>query len=189
MLEHATWPGRDSGRPNVVCLHDAQADHHQFEPLIAQLDFDARFVFLRASRWAGVTRHGHVYSWYLSDHTGAIDPVSFCDSLRQLEAFLIEESARSPVLVIGKGQGAAMALGLAALWPEMIVGVVALEPPRIAHDNAPAEVPLLVVQASRLDTGPRASSSSLPFDTPAIARWLEARCDQLSGQPLPKDRS
>ena len=90
--------------------------------------------------------------WYVDG-----DPASFGLCLAQLERVLL---AREPgVLLVGDGQGAALALALACCWPERLAGVIAIDGalPELPA-GALAEAPMHDLQVSLVGaTGDTAS--------------------------------
>lgn len=81
------------------------------------------------------------FSWYLGDDPMAPEAASFGDALAQLDVFLRQLNV--PFVLAGKGQGAALALTLAAYSPKGLAGVFApgASLPRIAGWAAPAAGP------------------------------------------------
>lgn len=80
------------------------------------------------------------FSWYLGDDPGRPEAASFGDALAQVEAFV--RRLDRPFVLAGEGQGAALALALAAHEPAGLAGVFApgAELPRIDGWTAPRAV-------------------------------------------------
>lgn len=72
--------------------------------------------------------------WYF-EQNGVIEPTLFGDSLRQLEGLMLDVAEEAlpelpegtPLYLLGKGQGATLALTLASLWPELVDGVLSVD--------------------------------------------------------------
>lgn len=64
--------------------------------------------------------------WYVVDLDGEIDPATFGDALYAVEQFVLgaHEQWGAPSLLVGEGQGGALALALGLLLPERLAGVV-----------------------------------------------------------------
>jgi len=69
------------------------------------------------------------YSWFRRDDLGRPEPASFGDSLAQLESLARELHAagRAPLHLVGRREGATLALGAALAFPELLASIVALE--------------------------------------------------------------
>jgi hypothetical protein len=71
------------------------------------------------------------FAWWREEDGGAPEPASFADSLRQAERFLDDTIARhrggTPVVALGAGQGAQLALALVLRRGADLAGVVTLE--------------------------------------------------------------
>jgi predicted esterase len=80
------------------------------------------------------------YLWYRVDDGGRAEPASFGDALLAVEALALEARAAEPralpLVALGAGQGATLALALAVLRPGLLDAIVALGP------QAPAPVAL-----------------------------------------------
>lgn len=67
--------------------------------------------------------------WFVTGLDGEIEPATFGDALYAVEQLAAGAHARwpAPQLLVGHGQGGALALALALLVPELLAGVVALD--------------------------------------------------------------
>lgn len=67
--------------------------------------------------------------WHVTSIDGDAEPATFGDALYAVEqlAVAVRERWPQPQLLIGHGQGGALALALAVLVPELLAGVVALD--------------------------------------------------------------
>ncbi|MDO8209515.1 hypothetical protein [Conexibacter sp. CPCC 206217] len=65
--------------------------------------------------------------WYVTGLDGEVEPATFGDALYALEQLVIgaHEQWGAPPLLVGEGQGGALALALGQLLPERLAGVVA----------------------------------------------------------------
>jgi pimeloyl-ACP methyl ester carboxylesterase len=113
----------------VIGLHDAHARLSETMPLLREMTGGQRLIVPRSARWSGYGDGGR-YSWFSSISPPSVEPIGFGDSLIQLEALTLEYATageRAGTVLVGIGQGGTMALCLAALWPEVIKGVIAIE--------------------------------------------------------------
>jgi predicted esterase len=119
--------------PTVLAIHDDGADLEQLTALVSAIEFH-RFVGAQAMRAKAAPTQGLCdpkrYSWYLIQEIGRPEPATFGESLVQLELLLgelaMEADEGARFLLVGLGQGAVLALTLALLHPERMLGVAAL---------------------------------------------------------------
>ena len=116
-------------RPPLLALASSDFD---LESQLAGLEHRFRVLLLAAPRRANPRRFGLpslTGDWYLGDDE-APDPLGFGLCLEQLERFVVDDAAGlgpgARPLLLGAGQGAALALALACCWPERLAGVVAI---------------------------------------------------------------
>jgi phospholipase/carboxylesterase len=126
----------------LVLLHGYGADEHDLLPIAQQLDPRLRAVSLQGP----VSMGGGMRAWFnLAQGARGIsfDPDEARQGLRAASE-AVEEIARSSPrpLLLGFSQGAAMALGVALMRPELAAGVISLSgvPPVLEpQDLAPAD--------------------------------------------------
>jgi len=95
------------------------------------------------------------FAWFRRDGARRPEPASFGDGLAQLEALAQELHARggAPLVLVGRGDGATLALGAARAFPELFEAVVALgrAGPELdafcERHPLPGRLPLLVLEA------------------------------------------
>ncbi|GAC1538263.1 MAG: phospholipase [Myxococcales bacterium] len=126
----------------LVLLHGYGADERDLLSLAHELDPSLRAVGLQGPHALGGTQR----AWFNLQQTPqgfAFDPAEVEDALA-LAIAAVEEIARhdaAPPLLLGFSQGAAMALSIALLRPELARGVLSLSgvPPSLAEERfAPA---------------------------------------------------
>lgn len=159
----------DVSHGTLIGLHGADASHRQIVPLLRVLADGRRIVAPRSARWSGFTEGG-CFSWFLSLQPPQIEPMGFGDALAQLESLAREyadlDHSRSTVLV-GFDQGATMALALAALWPDLFAGVIAIDGgwPQVPGWRIPlrdmAEMPVLSIGGPTSDRAELESRNAL----------------------------
>lgn len=137
------------GNGTVIGLHDADARLSEAMPLFRNMVRGKRLIVPRSARWSGYGDGGR-YSWFSSMSPPLVEPIGFGDSLIQLEALALEYATgaeRPDTVLLGMGQGGSIALCLAALWPELFKGVVAVNAlwPDVA-DWQPPEQDMAAVQ-------------------------------------------
>lgn len=137
-------------RAILVALHGFRGDVDELLPLARSLGGDLRVYAAESPRPAAYGMIGPDdrliwelgQSWYLFegmdkieivDDIDQIEPATFKDNLVQIEKFLLDvgdtenRSARGvPIVLLGFGQGAVMALSIAAIAPRLIDGVIAI---------------------------------------------------------------
>ena len=178
----------------VVLLHADGADLHELWSLGASAAPGHDLVALQGPRsrdpfhssgapadlrW----RDYQGYSWFRRDDLGRPEPASFGDSLEQLECLVLERGA--PVVLVGRGTGATLALGGALAFPELLAGVVALggdwpEIPGWSDALPRPELPLLLLPT---DAFPHDFITILEGDCDGRCRRQEAGQDLLQAHP------
>ena len=213
VMEYAL-EGATPWRRTVVLLHGSRSDHRQLLPLARRLGPRLRVFAPKSARWVAFGVGRRYYSWFTLQTLPCPEPISFGDALYQVEQFLWElvqgdarmcSPVREKVDLVGYEQGAALALALAALWPELFRAVVSIDGfwpqvPGALRDGASMRgLPvLLLADRSNMDShcgmaeageeelrrrGARVDVASLPAtpdpDDPDLAlrvsAWLEAR--------------
>ncbi len=128
VLERWVEPGSTESAGTLLGLHGGDATHRQVLPLLRSLAEGRRLVAPRSARWSGLAAGGQ-FSWFSSLRPPEIEPIGFGDALAQLERFAgeyLELSCDRGTVLVGVDQGSTMALALAALWPELFAGVIAI---------------------------------------------------------------
>jgi len=132
-------PGLDR---TIVLLHGYGADEHDLLPIAHELDPRLRAVSLQAPLSLG----GSMRAWFnLSQDARGIsfDPDEAREGLRAALTAVEEVARESPKpILLGFSQGAAMALGVALMRPDLPAAVLSLSgvPPAIEpRDLAPSE--------------------------------------------------
>jgi predicted esterase len=122
-------PGQEG--PTVLTLHRYNEFADGMRELGLAVNPTGRVVGLQSTKGVYVGRNIVGYTWYLGPQLRP-SPVHFGDSLAELERFLWDEvdrqhpgPARLPFLV-GDEQGAIMALSMAAVAPDLLSGVIAI---------------------------------------------------------------
>ncbi len=120
--------GNASGAPTVVLLHDRYGDLDGLDAVARPLEPDHPVIAVRAARTQIRDQFVHGYYWYI-DH-GACEPEASTlgDALAQIELGLFEHepgTGGAGYVLVGKGQGATVALLVARAWPELVRCVVA----------------------------------------------------------------
>lgn len=130
LLETAleTQPSGSSLAPSLLLLHDLGGDAASLAPLLSGCAAPkalalqaARPLNPLASNSALAPRH-QGYRWWIEDPDGQPDASSYGDSLVQIVNRLEQLRESSPWAVFGLGQGASMALALAAVASDLLEG-------------------------------------------------------------------
>ncbi len=110
------------------------------------------------------------YFWFLGPYDKP-ELTTFGDGLHHLETLLVDLSfgaGKARSFVVGKGEGGVMALTLAAIWPELLSGVVSIDgplPQNIASFplelRPPLRVPVLMLEHERSMVESAAAMSGL----------------------------
>jgi predicted esterase len=154
------------GGPTLLTLHRYNGFADGMREIGTAVNPTGRVVGLQSTKGVYIGRNIVGYTWFLGPQLQP-SPVHFGDSLAELERFLwdeVERQGRRPAglpFLIGDEQGAVMALSLAAVAPDLLSGVVAInaalplvpgwEPPLAPLDN----LPILLVNP--LDDAPDAT--------------------------------
>jgi phospholipase/carboxylesterase len=130
--------GPDKARFSVIWLHGLGADGHDFEPIVAELDFpgkkETRFIFPHAPNRPVTINNGYVMpAWYdvvAIDGRTPDDEQGIRESQRQIISLIEHEIAQGVesrhILLAGFSQGGAIALHTALRYQEPLAGVLAL---------------------------------------------------------------
>jgi predicted esterase len=207
-------PPEGSARAVVVALHGYRGVLEQLLPLARTIGPGFRLYAPEAPRPAQFMRDvpSQVIidggkTWYLWSGIDHIEPATFGDSLAQLELFVRDIHAEAeadqllPIFLLGYDQGAVLAVSLAAMVPELVAGVIAVDGylPSISalsegidradgltalliHDAARAELPEAHVRATadRL----AAAGATVTLETLNGASRFPARLSQfIAGWP------
>jgi predicted esterase len=178
---------RRGARPErgvLVALHADGGDARALLPLCNAIDLDCDVVAPQGPR-AKSPFHSSAapadprwrayagFAWFRRDAELHPEPASFGDALAQLEALADELQVRGcgPLALLGRGDGATLALGAARAFPERVAAVVALDAlPELAafaeRHALPPELPLLALDVT--DTDPCGAADR-------IRTFLEAR--------------
>jgi len=183
-LVRAERAGARAGAGTLVALHSDGADCRELLGLCAEIASERAVVALQGPR-ARDSFHSSAapddprwrdyagFAWFRRDRERRPEPASFGDSLAQLEALALELHAcgGAPVALVGRGDGATLALAAARAFPELLEAVVALgrAQPELdafcARHPLPERLPLFVFEA---DTDPCGAADR-------IRTFLEAR--------------
>jgi len=176
------------GAGTLVALHSDGADSRELVALCEAIDARRAVVAPQAPRakspfhssGAPDTPAWRAYAgfaWFRRGEDARPEPASFGDSLAQLEALALELHAggAAPLALVGRGDGATLALGAARAFPELFEAVVALgrARPELAsfgeRQPIPADLPLLELEAGET------SDTDLCSAADRIREFLEAR--------------
>ncbi|BAI96687.1 hypothetical protein Sj15T_11440 [Sphingobium sp. TA15] len=126
VLECSSAGHADAADGLMIALHGREADQNQVLPFASALG-DYHVVAPRSARWAGLNAFG-CFNWFSSMEPPVVEPIGFGDGLCQLELLMLErtDASERPCTLLGYDQGAVMSLMLAALWPERVKGIIAI---------------------------------------------------------------
>jgi phospholipase/carboxylesterase len=148
-------PETEPAHGTVIVLHGDNGGLDDLVPLAQSLSPHLEVVAAEAPRRV-FNREAVVHTWFSIQEPARPEPVSFGDSLAQLEQFVydIAEERREqsvPVYLLGYDQGALMALSICMVVPDYLSGVVAISGclPQIAlwplPDRSLDSLPVLLV--------------------------------------------
>lgn len=131
VLIHTRSGAATPDRASVILLHGRYGDHTELDDL-KEVAAEERSVYsLRAPR-TQTSGHDIVgYYWYVGDTPCQPEASTFGDALQQVERFILdraEENSGEGFVLIGRDEGAVLALVLAGVWPELVRGVGAINP-------------------------------------------------------------
>jgi pimeloyl-ACP methyl ester carboxylesterase len=120
-MHHVYVEQAGTGTP-VLLLHTAGADSRQFMQQLSDKDLGKRFAMYAVD----LPYHGRTMppaSWQGGPYKLTADAyLSWCEAI-------LRTIIGTPAVIVGGSMGAAMSLLLAAELPELVLGVVAVEPP------------------------------------------------------------
>lgn len=128
-------PERDAPEAVVIALHPEGEDGGESDARLSDLKAHCQVVVPKAWRTMAPRMYGpdenRHFAWFFAYAPAQPEPATFGDCLYQLEQFVHDvrerRSADVPVVLIGWGQGAALAVTLAGVIPEFIDGVLAFD--------------------------------------------------------------
>lgn len=121
------------GGPTVMTLHRHNEFAEGLRDLAIAVNPTGRVVGLQSTKGVYIGRTIVGYTWYLGPMLKP-SPVHYGDSLAELERFFWDDLERQPAqpaelpFLIGDEQGAIIALSMAAAVPDLLSGVVAVNP-------------------------------------------------------------
>jgi len=130
--------GPADAKYSVIWLHGLGADGHDFEPIVAELDFPAkaktRFVFPHAPSRPVTINNGYVMpAWYdivAIDKQAADDEAGIRASQQQIISLIEHENSlgvnSEQIVLAGFSQGGAIALQTALRYSDKLAGLMAL---------------------------------------------------------------
>jgi predicted esterase len=129
----------DAGEPaaTVIALHGHGGTVDQLVPLCRQLQVPVHIVAPQAARPVNAADRTYSpdapggYRWHFGDRDAEPEPATFGESLWSVEQFIYDVAdrvgPRQPLVMLGVDQGATLALTLAAVVPDYIAGVAAVD--------------------------------------------------------------
>lgn len=178
-----TWTsGAADGAP-LILLHDRYLDHDQTDAIGAALAARYRVVSVRSARTQMENTLIKGYYWFLGPFESP-ELSTFGDGLEHLERLLLTltEGGRKAT-IIGLGEGGTMALMLALVWRELVVGVVSVDGPLPSNI---ADFPLELGSAAGLPMLLAEDTRSLAGTTAALAeRSAAVERVAIEADPLP----
>jgi pimeloyl-ACP methyl ester carboxylesterase len=180
------------GQALVLLLHDGEGRPEHLDDFADHIRA-RRLVIPRAPRWASMRGPG-LFSWFTSPARGTLDPITFGDSLTQLEMLLLSFDGPSGIGAVGIGQGATILTALSALWPERFTWTVLVGGfwPELPEDLLPrrgmAGLPVLVMpdlNGGHVDGSRLSERGAIVVSRPTreadrcqqIADWIDTRAD------------
>lgn len=132
--QHRIGADSDSA-PVVIALHRRGGSAGDSLPMFAHTDTPITILMPQALRPVVPDTRGYRpdatgYHWYFGDEPWLPEPSTFGESLWSLEGFVLDVRERRPggkTIVVGAGQGAYLAVALAAVIPDWIDSVLAVD--------------------------------------------------------------
>ena len=143
----AVTAGPDDAKYSVIWLHGLGADGHDFEPIVAELDFatksKTRFVFPHAPNRPVTINNGYVMpAWYdiiAIDQQASDDEQGIRASQQQIISLIEHESSlgvnSEHIVLAGFSQGGAIALQTALRYEDKLAGLMALSTYLTLYDS------------------------------------------------------
>jgi pimeloyl-ACP methyl ester carboxylesterase len=134
-LSQLTYAPLQAGRggPTLMTLHRHNEFAEGLRELALAVNPTGRVLGLQSTKGVYIGRTIVGYTWYLGPLLKP-SPVHYGDSLAELERFFWDDLDRQPVkppelpFLIGDEQGGTIALSMAAATPDLLSGVVAVNP-------------------------------------------------------------
>jgi predicted esterase len=134
MLAYQEVPAALTSAATLVGLHGQGGDLDQLLPLASALE-RFQLVLPQAARPMSPSTQGQPqtadgFTWYFIQNVGCPEPATFGEGLWLVEQFIYDVRERQPdarpLLLLGFGQGAVVALTLATVLPDALAGVIAI---------------------------------------------------------------
>jgi pimeloyl-ACP methyl ester carboxylesterase len=114
--------------PPAIVLRGVSTDADRLTALAGALAPARRLVVPQPLRFLYLSRAHVGQRWFVRGIDGDTEPATFGDALYAVEQLAVGAAeAWGPPLLVGHGQGGELALALAAIVPELLAGVVALD--------------------------------------------------------------
>jgi phospholipase/carboxylesterase len=194
-------------RGSIITLHGGAGTLDDLVPLARSISPSFEVIAVEAPRRAHYLE-STAYNWYYAHEPNHPEPVTFGDSLFQLEQLVYEISEanheeREPLYLIGFDQGALLALALAAVVPDYLAGVVAIcgclpeisgwplpdrelnnLPVQLVYDPEDSELPSVLVELAKTELTKRGGAATL--SAVGGARKLEPVVFEVVGEWMRK---
>ena len=123
-------PDTEPARGTVILLHGENGELDDLVPFGRSLNPHLEIVAAEAPRRV-FNRYAVAHAWFSIQEPGRPEPVSFGDSLFQMEQFVydigeVSRERSTPLYLLGYDQGALMALAASLVVPDYVSGVVAI---------------------------------------------------------------
>jgi phospholipase/carboxylesterase len=156
MMVYRQVPSSQLNLATIVALHGRGGDVDELVPLGRELHPNIGIVSPQAVRPVSAaendqTVHDHGYRWYFGEEDELPEPATLGESLWQVEQFvadLRDGDSHASVYLLGRDQGAVVALMMAQIIPDWLSGIIAIGGclPRIrgwAPVESPCRLPVL----------------------------------------------
>lgn len=179
--------GRASARPTVVLLPERYEDLTAFDDLARELERDHAVLAIRGARTQIRDQFVHGYYWFIEHEPCQPEASTLGDALAQLELGLLEHEGQAGgagFTLVGRGQGATVALLLAAGWPELVRAVVAIDGclPELPAGLAPAAGRLDALRVLLLASNADAEERTLQAREVLEGRGAQVESRRLEGE-------
>lgn len=131
LLRRRLPPEAEPQRGTIIVLHGGNGDLDDLVPAVRSFGPHWEVFAAEAARAVYVDQELVAHTWFAIQEPGRPEPVSFGDSLFQLEQLVYEISEANqdgpePLYLLGYDQGALLALALSLVVPDYLAGVAAI---------------------------------------------------------------
>ena len=207
LLRRRVPPEHALRRGCIITLHGGAGTLDDLVPLARSISPSFEVIAVEAPRRVHYGESS-AYTWYYAEEPNRPEPITFGDSLIQLEQLVYEISEQNqagyePLYLLGLDQGALLALALALVVPDYLAGVVAIcgclpeisgwplpdrelnnLPVQLVYEPEDSQLPSALVELAKTELTKRGGAATL--SAVSGARKLESVVFEVVGEWMRK---